>query len=84
MIKQIEHRRGCMRVTASDTINLLSDCECVAVAVAVAPGHLILETCVTILDGQTQPEAEFPPPSKARSGRNVRSRRARRARPLKT
>ncbi len=47
MIKLIEHRRGCMRVTASDTINLLSDCECVAVAAAVAPGHLILETCVT-------------------------------------
>ena len=53
MIKHIEHRRGCMRVTASDTIDLLSDCECVAVAVAVVPGHLILETCVTILDGQT-------------------------------
>lgn len=69
MIKQIERRRGCMRIVANDTIDLLSDCECVAVAVAAVPGHLIQETCITILDGQPQLETEPAQTSPAMRGR---------------
>ncbi len=60
MISQMERRRRCMRIVANDTIDLLSDCECVAVAVAAVPGHLIQETCVTSFGGQPQPETERP------------------------